>query len=366
MNGGSGSPLQARMEVNLFKAFFVIALLLGVICLIFITYRFISVYYKSEKYQEKRKNKPTSWKNIVELSKQCNLTKEEKEILWEICKIHRSPNILYVIKTIAKLEPYYKEFYNNILISTNSEEDKTNLFSLRNKLHKAFFVPITINNTKSIDEGTELNYSAEKGLHYRFILKSSTPDGMYLSLSPAFSKSEEKPQPLEKIRLSFIAKDGSPFEFETRILRYQAGKDFDDQALVVHTDRIRMLERRKNTRISIKSPCQFSAAKQTTENDGKNVHIKYEHSEKFYDGFFEDVSVGGCSLISALPIKAGQFLFLQCSFNGSDREDIFCQIIKTTKRRENVYVLHIRFIQISPAAVNRINAEICGYGKDLS
>ena len=59
MGGGSGSPLQARLEVNVFSVIIILIAVFFVIALIYIVSKTITNYLNSSAYIEKKKSRPT-------------------------------------------------------------------------------------------------------------------------------------------------------------------------------------------------------------------------------------------------------------------------------------------------------------------
>jgi hypothetical protein len=99
--------------------------------------------------------------------------------------------------------------------------------------------------------------------------------------------------------------------------------------------------------------------KKTAGGDKDNPH--YEVSEKEHEGTLEDVSMGGCRVITTLPIKSGQLLSIKGEMNKKDTDTAIGEIVRTTKRVDNNFILHVRFIKIETAVKNKIQAVACGY-----
>lgn len=129
--------------------------------------------------------------------------------------------------------------------------------------------------------------------------------------------------------------------------------------ITVHTDKIVPLKKRQAERIEIQSPCTFYSVKKTAGGDKDNPH--YEVSEKEHEGTLEDVSMGGCRVITTLPIKSGQLLSIKGEMNKKDTDTAIGEIVRTTKRVDNNFILHVRFIKIETAVKNKIQAVACGY-----
>ena len=355
----TGSPLQARLDVNVFSIILILIVIFFVIALIFIISKFITSYVHSPAYIEKKKNRPTSAKDINEISVLCSFSKEEKEVLSQICKIYRTPNIKFLVRDFHAIQDCLKAQYH-VFDKIQDEIGKTYLFSMRRKLLKVFCQQGIIKNSKNISVGTIFTYTVAKGFHYKLTLVENTPDAMILTLPPTL-KQEDLPKQLEKVNFIFELEDGAPYNIETRVVRYQIGKENTNQIVIVHSDKVSPLQKREQERAEVNLPCKFHSVKTVVEGSGKKERILYIPSEKSHDGVLEDVSAGGCRLIATLPIKAEQNIFIEGQFNMKDYDQATGTIVRTTKRSDGIYILHIKFTKIDVKVVNKIQAMVCKY-----
>ncbi len=290
----------------------------------------------------------------------CHLEKDEKDVLIDFCKRNRTPNILYLVKEFSAFDSLLKELFQEYG-SESDENGKTSIFSLRKKISNVYNQKYVIKNTKLLNAGTGFIYTKAKGFHYRLVLAENLIDGMVIDIPDELNTETDFPKPLEKISLVFEAKDGSPYTIESRLVRFQLGKDGKQQMIAAHTDKIANLQKREFERADIDFPCKFSSVRIEIEKKGKKERTAFKISEKYYDGKLEDVSSGGCKLSTSLPIKAGQNINIKGPFNKKQTDSAIGVIARTTKRSEDTFVLHIKFIKIEQAVANRINAMVIHY-----
>lgn len=362
MGGGTGSTIQARQELsqNLFSIILIVVIVVFIILCIYFISKAITKYHNSPAFLEKKKTRPTSPKDINEVSSHCNLSKEEKNVLIEFCRENKHLNLLYLVKDLKTFDTLLRNLFNEY-DSFSDENSKSSLFSLRNKLFETYNQKVIVKNTKFLEPGTNFTYTKEKGFHYRFILAENNIDGMTLNFPKELDPEKDFPKPLEKISLVFDATDGTPYTLESRVVRFQDGKEGKKQLIIVHSDKISNLQKRAQTRVDMDLPCKFNAVKTSVEKKGKTEQTVYIPSEKDYEGNLEDISTGGCKLSTTLPIKAGQNINIKGMFNKKQTDSAIGIIVRTTKRSDNIFVLHIRFIKIELAVVNRINAMVIHY-----
>lgn len=362
MGGGTGSTIQARQELgqHLFSIILIVAIVVFLIICIYFISKAITKYHNSPAFLEKKKNRPTSLKDINEVVAFCSLEKDEKDVLTELCRKNKSPNILYLVKSKDTLDKLLKNLFREYDASSN-ENSKAALFSLRKKIFTAYNQKVAVKNSKFIENGTSFIYTREKGFHYRLFLAENAADEMILNIPNELNPETDFPKPLEKISFVFDAPDGTPYTLESRVVRFQQGKENQKQLIIVHSDKISLLQKRAQERVDMDSPCQFNSVKVTSDRKGKSGQQIFTPSEKNYDGELEDISSGGCKISTDLPIKAGQYINIKGDFNRRQTDSAVGIIVRTTKRSDNVFVLHIKFIKIDLAVVNRINAMVIHY-----
>ncbi|MGI5069604.1 PilZ domain-containing protein [Treponema pectinovorum] len=347
---GSGSPLAARLALNIFLAGFIgLAILALFVALYFISKK-VDKYKSSEEYAEKNKNKPTSHKDLNEISKKAHLSKNERELLIKIFKLHPLPNIKFLLKNIEDLEPYFKEQFKHFE-SEKNEEAKKILFNLKANFQKTFENSALIKNSRLIPIDSILTFTPSKGIHYKFTLIDSNQEELHMRL-PKIMKEEDKPEILSKIKLIFVYKDSTPYEMEARVVRYQRGKNDVPLIVCAQTDRIEIRKKRIYPRIDVYSICIFSFAKMEKIDDKTEFTI----SDKMHDGILADSSAGGCRIITKLPIKNEQHIHIKGPLDGKEVSEAIGYILRTTKNKNDEYILHIKYERINLATVNKISA----------
>ena len=356
----NGSPIDARNQLNPITLIVVVLIIFVVLFGVYLIAKVITDYKKSAAYLERQKQKPTKIDAVNETAKIAHLLKEERDLLWRICKKHPTPNLRFLLRDPTTLEPFFREEFD-YLDETDNEKGKSFLFSLRHKIRDFFTPTENMNSSRKIAVDTELTYTASRGVHYKLKLIEKQPDTLVLSLPKAMIDRNDIPKPLEKIQLIFIHKSGNAFQMDTRVVRYQADKTGSQQMFVTHSENIVSLQRRQMERMDIEQPCLFASVTVKTIDAGKNSKIEYTPSENQHKGTLLDISTGGCRITTTMPIKPEQFIFIRGKLNAHDEDVAIGTIIRTTKRLDGLFILHIRFVKIELAVENRIHALVCNY-----
>ncbi len=356
----NGSPLDARAALNPLYVAAIILIIFIVLAALYVITKMLADYKASPAYLEKQKNKPTTFANVNDTAKLAHLLREERDLLWSICKKNPTPNLRYYLRDPLTLEPLFKATFE-FLDQADDEKSKTYLFSLRGKLKDTFTPTENMNNSRKIEVGTELTYTASQGVHYRLKLVEKQPDSMILALPAVMVERGDKPQELSKITLIFIHKSGNAYQMETRAVRYQKDKQNGEQMIIMHSENLSPLQRRQTERTDIEQPCLFASVAVKKNETGKNSTVSYTPSENLHKGILMDVSTGGCRITTTMPIKPEQFIYIRGKFNASDEDAVIGTIVRTTKRLDGLFILHIRFVKIEREVENRIQALVCQY-----
>ena len=350
----SGSPIAARLSINILSVLLVALIAATILVILWGISKILEKYKISDSYAEKSKNRPTSKKNINEISKRAKLSTDEKQLFSKICTEHPLPNINYILNKTNTFNSYLKSEFNS-LKNTEDENAKSVIFSLRAKLVKTF-ESSAIKTSRVIPIGTTFNYTPSQGIHFLTVLVDSNQYELHFQL-PEDLPAQDRPAILSKIKLIFVYKDSMPYEIEVRVVRYQKGKRDTDLLVCTHSDKIFSRTKRAFPRIDLFQDCSFSYVK--PEIDGNKT--EYKASEKIHEGQLLDISAGGCRITTKLAIKAEQYLKVTAPFDGKTEACAIGFIIRTTKTKNNEYIIHIKFVKIEKNIMNRINALACGY-----
>lgn len=352
----SGSLISSRLNLNVFPFLAVLAAIIVLILFALYIMPKITARIEESSYSEKNRNKPTTSKNIQRTAKNLKLTKDEKKILSAVFLKNPVPNIRFAVKNAEIFEQYLKEAYFNYR-EKEDEESIGLLFELRKKIYKNGEISKILKHSRNIPVGTIFTYTPSQGIHYKLKLSQSLPMEFALEFPKEIS-SEDKPASLSKISFKIIHTDSSAYSIETRVLRYQDGKSGETLLICPQTDKVTPLQKRTSPRIELGGKCAFYPAKKEV---GRKNKVTFSKIEKRHLGILKDASAGGCQIATDIPIKAEQYLYIEALFDGITPAAAYGKILRTTKKRNSEYNLHIKFERIELRTKNRINAAACHY-----
>lgn len=356
----SGSLIDARNSVDFLPIMLIFLGIAVLVAIVFFISQAIKHHRESPEYLRKQKERPIKYNDIISVAKICSFTHNETNLMWQICESKQQKNALLLEKKQEEFEYLLKNEYYE-LKDNGAEDEISVLFSMRKKILTSFIPHIIIKHSKAIDSGITFVYTAAKGIHYNLEYKEKTEDGLYLEIPTSLANGDEKPEAMRKIDLNFISKDGTAYKINTRVIRYQKNKFGEDFMVCAHSDNIMLLAKRTSDRVYMDSKVQFAAVKTETTGSGRKQKTIYTPLENRYDGKLIDISAGGCRIVSKLPIKSKQKIYIEGMFNNMEIDHAIGTITRTTKRKDGLIVLHIKFVEITQAVVNKILAMACHY-----
>lgn len=357
----SGSPIEARQThagdlVIVLIVLIVFAALLGIAFIIFMR---IKSYYKSEQYIEKERNRKTKLKDVQKLVKDNNLTQDDLNIIWEVCRITECNNILYSIKSNNEVNELFRTAYFIMKEKNLFTDEKMNtFFTCLFKLELIVAQTKKVLSTRQIPPNSIIFYISPEGEQYPFTVNINQKDFFTAEMPEFLYKSPRRPALLTRSRFTFKTADGLSYNLITRIIRYNEGNDGKFYMVISHSEQLECQAQRHYKRDFFEKECTFQAVK-VNENSGKGEE-KYILSDNEYAGKVTNISAGGCCIQTTLPIKEKQYIGVSLPDTGID--EVIVGIIRRTRRLPTgKLALHIQFLQISLAAKNRIHTLVYKY-----
>ena len=128
------------------------------------------------------------------------------------------------------------------------------------------------------------------------------------------------------------------------------------------TGRAKTLTKRQTRRRQIDLRCEFFFVKLIESGKGKNKTSRLVVSPKKFNGNIRDISAGGCSIRTAVPVPAGSRLKIGCNLGNSNIITVLGLVIRSNRSATGT-VLHIKFLKVPMRAFNSINTLVFGYNE---
>lgn len=351
------SPLEARGSFPLGIFFLVLGIIAAIIFAVYIIIKKRQDYFASDEYKEKERNRPTTRKDIVKIEKEHNLTKQQGDMLWDICEMSNCKNIIYQLRDNNEISDLFRTAYDIYRQENASEQKIFDFFTLLYKMETIVANNKAVTNTKFIPVSTVVFYLSDGGEQLPLPVVKNTADGFFLEIPQFLYESPRKPKILARSRFTFKTNQGLAYNFVARIMRYDTHNSEQFLMVVGHTDNLTSQVQRHYKRDYFERECTFSPIRLSKNQENDDI---FEYSSKSYPGKVTNLSAGGCCITTELPIKEGQNLRVIIPDLETD-ENIIGVIKKTRRLPVMGYAIHIQFLRISLKSQNRIFSLVYKY-----
>lgn len=357
----TGSPLAARQNPLPYTIILIALVVIGIAVLLWLAWQIVKARRTSPEYIEKQKNRATTIKDIQNLAKKIGLNKDQARQLYTVSKNNQDLNLYYLYNDTDFLDELFRNEYLRLSQKADSKLEIASLFRLRFFFEKLQARNKSISSSKNFSVGQELSLPLSSGIQVKLKIAENDKDSLMFFVPEGFEQREDHPAPLSKISLTFMNETQQQFVLSTRIVRYQDGKDSKRMMVVSHSNILSLQNRRQYKRIDIKMDCEFSAVE---EQLAKDKSLILTPKEKKYAAKIQDISGGGCKLLTSLPIKDKQKLWMDLPLLNGTNIQVFGVIVGMHKEPgTDLYALHVSFINIPVETRNRILADVYAFDR---
>ena len=362
----NGSLFDARQNPIIYTIILVVLTVVVVLALIGLVLRQIRSKRTSAAWLESSKDAPTSQKNITNVSNLAKLTQDEIKLLKQICQHFKPKNIEYLIRDNEAIVDLCRQEYQEMKKKAPTPEKIALLFALLYKLEKARDSQLFISTTRALPAGQEFTYFDVDKNPWTLKLDRNEPQELVLEVPRPFAQGDKKPAALSKFLMTFKTNAGTTYVLQTRVLRYEEEKPgkFVLIASSAGGNQLSVVPRRNAKRKDFTNPCKFSAVKEVKKGKKSGTMDEFEIVPKKYDGLMQNISSSGCRFSCNLPIKEGQYLYLEFPIGNIDSASALCYIVMTKKSPDGKqFILHVKFTDIEVAVRNNISSYVYGFDK---
>lgn len=271
-----------------------------------------------------------------------------------------SPNAIFGSK--SQLDSFMKNAFKYIEQHAETEalaeEQKHNLFSIREALGARTSSGTSIRSTRQLKPKTPLSLVTAKEAHYASILVVNEQRAMYLEPAlDAFGSPIRFPSG-SKLSVYFYMGNHVGYSFKARS---RGMVDIDGRRLlsISHSDKIQPLPARRNQRIQLRLPARYYLVHVRAAKDKGKVVKTVQVERAAVAGVVVDLSGGGLSLQTISPSNAGEFVKLELDL-GSGIRTAYATVIRVSKTRTGA-LMHLKFVRIARKTVNEIRSLVYGY-----
>ena len=253
------------------------------------------------------------------------------------------------------LDRYFKRAYRLIERSTSNNEDLNErlaiLFSTRNII-ESNVKDFSATSTRQIPEKIPSVITIDK-VNYPVQVISSRGDTLIVENPKKSAGVLLHPPRGSRASLSFVTKSNKGFLVETRILDVTEDEGIPVLKLA-HSGQLKKLSARRFRRRQTIIDTAFYYV--FTDSRSKKSIV----DKKRCAGKIMDISIGGCSVKTTIPVSSGQRIKLEFTHSDSSTIAALGEVLRSS--RTGIYtVLHIKFLKVPRKSLNSINAMVYEY-----
>jgi hypothetical protein len=308
---------------------------------------------------DKRSPRRFSFFTLHRISSELGLSRGQTKMLDFVLKCDHVADPLRSLSSPNLLDKHFKRAYKNIERNSKTNEEMNSrlsvLFEVRNIIDNASNAATT--STRQIPENTAAVLTIDnKNFPIRVI--SSQGDALVVE-NPIGSNGELlNPAKGSKANLSFFPETNKGFSVDSRVfgsIKLAGGRN---ALQLVHSGQIKKLSKRRYRRRQsvISTAFYFVRVEQGT----RKKDVKMVLDKRKFSGNILDISIGGCSIKTTLPVSNGQRLKIEFTREDESVVAILGEVLRTSRSGINV-IVNIKFIKIPRKSLNSINAFVYEY-----
>ena len=290
-----------------------------------------------------------------------SLSGEQAKMLDFVLRNDGSTDPARSVNTAALLDRHFKKAYYEIEKTSKGEDELAErlavLFATRNIIENNIGSAVTTS-TRQIPENLPA-LLVVKSAAYPIRVISARGDSLVVE-----NPKNDTGEPLRlakgaKVELSFFEKSSKGFSVNTRVLGATATADGPVMQLL-HSGQIKRLSNRRFRRRKTGIVTSFFFV--TVEEDDLHKSKKLTLDDRRFSGNILDISIGGCSMQTNIPVNSGQMVKVEFTREDSSVVTALGEVLRTNRTGMST-ILHIRFLKVPRKSLNKINAMVYEYNE---
>jgi hypothetical protein len=288
------------------------------------------------------------------------LDKDQTNMLEFVLKCDNVTDLVRSFESPILLDKHFKKAFRIIERTSISHDEMNNrlsvLFDTRNIIeNKANSVSTT--STREIPENTAA-VLALGDVNYPTRVISSKGDSLIVE-HPLSSTGE--PLELQKgglVSVSFFPEPNKGFAVDSRVLGTTETIDGHHVLQLVHSGQIKKLSKRRFRRRQTVITTAFYFVFMEEGKSKKSAEMSID--KRRFSGNILDISIGGCSIKTAVPVNNGQKLKIEFTREDDSIVAALGEVLRTHRAGTDT-VMNIKFVKVPRKSLNSINAMVYEY-----
>ena len=260
----------------------------------------------------------------------------------------------------SALDRHFKRAFRNIDMDSRDEartqQNLSRLFVLRNAIEAA---PIEDESSHPVENSQAIiRYGKD---NYNVKIYSTQGRSIITELPKNNIGTTLKISNGTNVNLAYLSKSNNSYSLPCSYVGIEK-TEYGPGFKMSSSGRAKTLTKRQTRRRRIDLRCEFYLVTLVESGKGRNKTSKLIVSPKKFTGTIRDISAGGCSIKTPVPVQAGSRLKINCNLGNGEQATVLGQVIRSN-RSATMTVIHVKFIKVPMRAYNSINTLVFGYAE---
>jgi len=289
---------------------------------------------------------------------------EMLERLVTVCKV-RQPMLIF--SSVGLLDDTLKKgLYSLEGVRDATPEERENqkalIFEIKQVLEQGGRRVGAVSSTTALKPGQELTIRAGTS-QFASRVVSNMRDFLTVAAPPVTTDAQARWVRGTQLVVHLWRDGDAGYAFESKILGYDTVKGIPS-ILIQHSKTLRKEQRRKNRRRELLRPCFFYPIRVAEVGQGRQAAVKaVVEQDKRALGHVVDISAGGCSIQTLVPLEKGKLLMVEFEIGRGNTIRTYGKAVGLYRRPRRGGIMHVMFTRVTRQYLNRISEFVYDFAR---
>jgi len=239
------------------------------------------------------------------------------------------------------------------------ERQKSLLFTVKRSVQNATSDIKVLPSSRHIRVGQPVHIRAADKSTHDSLVSSNVHNGLGIEMPYARRTSRMNYEKGTSLHVSFVDNDRL-YSFPTRVIGYNTSHGASIM-FVEHASNIRQTQKRRSPRREYDRACYFFPVTVLTTGRGRKQKTQaFVNKNRRIFGRIEDLSGGGCSIRTQVPLPKGDILKIDFENADGSPISVYGMVRGVDRHRARGRLMHIKFTRVSRKHLNQIQSYVYG------
>jgi hypothetical protein len=283
---------------------------------------------------------------------------EQVKLLEEVFRNDNVTDPARVLRDSTVLDKHFKRAYKSIdkgpRNTDRTQQNISKLFVLRNAIEAA---PVHDDNSQPVENSQAIIKYGKDNYNVKVLVSDGTL--IVTEIPKSTLGTPLRVSNGTNINLTYLSRSNNSYNLSCSyvgIEKTEHGAGFQMNS----NGSPKALTKRQYRRKQVDLRCEFFFVQLVEIGKGRNKTSKLVVSPKKFTGNVRDISAGGCSIRTPVPVQAASRLKIACSLAYNNQITVLGQVIRSNRSAAGT-VLHIKFLKVPMRAFISINTLVFGF-----